>query len=300
MVGMSRQRETAAVLHDGSVVPVQIRGSGPALLVPVRVEPYDPSTAATMALWGADPDLGESLVAGLEATHQVITCDYEGHRMAHPAVSTLTPENLVGDLLAIADAAGADRFAYYGYSWLALAGLQLAVRSQRLTALAMGGFPPVDGPYAAMLAVTRAAHAEAVAQVIRAATAPPGEVVPEEVAPGDWDAATIQVDPDQTQQFVTLYEHLQDFDDAGVAASLTMPRLTFAGSEDTIVYSPKWGDATVEIAGPIARHRSRLVEQGWRVRLLQGLEHIGAMNSSNALPVLRDWLDSISGLADPA
>ena len=87
--------------------------------------------------------------------------------MAHPAPDTLTPANVAADLLAIADAAGADTFAYYGYSWLALAGLQLAVRTDRLWALAMGGFPPLDGPYQSMLSVTRSAHrmaSEAAAQ----------------------------------------------------------------------------------------------------------------------------------------
>jgi hypothetical protein len=57
----------------------------------------------------------------------------------------------------VADAAGAARFAWYGYSWLALAGLQLAIRTDRLTALAMG-WPPLGGPYAEMLRVTIATH----------------------------------------------------------------------------------------------------------------------------------------------
>jgi pimeloyl-ACP methyl ester carboxylesterase len=70
--------------------------------------------------------------------------------MSNPAVDGLTPESVASDLLAIADASGADRFAYYGYSWLALAGLQLALRTDRLWALAMGGYPPLDGPYRAM------------------------------------------------------------------------------------------------------------------------------------------------------
>ena len=89
--------------------------------------------------------------------------------MANPAPGTLTPDALAADALAIADAAGAGTFAWYGYSWLALTGLQVALRTDRLWALAMGGYPPVDGPYAAMLDVTRAAHALSVA----AAASPP-------------------------------------------------------------------------------------------------------------------------------
>ncbi len=78
--------------------------------------------------------------------------------MASPAPDTLTPDNIASDILAVANSAGIDQFAYYGYSWLALCGLQLALRTDRLTALVMGGFPPVDGPYKAMLQVTEATH----------------------------------------------------------------------------------------------------------------------------------------------
>jgi pimeloyl-ACP methyl ester carboxylesterase len=55
------------------------------------------------------------------------------------------------DYLAVAGAAGAARFTYYGYSWGCVTGLQLALRTDRLDALACGGFPVIDGPYAEML-----------------------------------------------------------------------------------------------------------------------------------------------------
>lgn len=101
--------------------------------------------------------------------------------LAHPAPQTLSPGNIAKDLLALADAAGVDRFAYYGYSWLALCGLQLALRTDRLRALAMGGFPPLEGPYRSMLAVTRAAHAMSVEK----AGEPAGPVP--EPEPPEWE-----------------------------------------------------------------------------------------------------------------
>src|SRR5215218_412272 len=170
--------------------------------------------------------------------------------MATPAPEALTPDTLAADLVAIADAAGADRFAYYGYSWLALAGLQLAIRTDRLWALAMGGYPPVDGPYKSMLAVTRAAHEKALAP------APPPPI--EEVDPGDWDSAGVGAGPEVTRQFVTLYERLQDFDDRSAALGLRIPRLAFAGSEDDIPYGEGWGDTVVRIADPLTRTRAEL------------------------------------------
>ncbi|WP_457965904.1 alpha/beta hydrolase [Arthrobacter sp. D1-29] len=279
-----------AVLHDGSVIPVTLQGDGPALLLPVRLEPYAPAEAETMRKWGGDPELGPVLVAGLSASNRVIAADYEGHRMAHPAPDSLTPDHLAADLLAIADAAGAESFGYYGYygySWLALSGLQLALRTDRLGALVMGGFPPLEGPYQSMLTVTRAAH-------VMSTQAPhPSSVSVAEAEPGDWDSAAVQTTPMQTGQFVTLYEALQDFDDSAARLPRGLPRLAFAGAEDTIDYSPQWGGVRVNIGEPLARHESELRETGWDVRVLPGLDHLGAMHSSVVLPILKDWLPKV-------
>jgi pimeloyl-ACP methyl ester carboxylesterase len=280
--------ETAeAVLHDGSTILVTIQGAGPALLLPARLEPPTPAEAETMRLWGGDPDLGPTLVKGLAAKNRVIAADYEGHRMAHPAPHTLTPGNVAADFLAIADAADADVFAYYGYSWLALSGLQLAIRTDRLRALAMGGYPPVDGPYNSMLAVTRAAHAMSM-------QGPAQEGIPViEAEPGDWDAVPVQTNEEQTQQFVTLYEELQDFDDSALTVPPALPRLAFAGAEDRIDYGPQWGNVQVRIGEPLATHRAALIEAGWDVEVLPGLDHLGAMHSSVVLPLLTGWLQKV-------
>ena len=274
--------KAAAVLHDGSSIPITICGRGPALLLPLPLAGHTPEEAAMIRQWGGDPDLGPNLVNGLSETNRIIAVDYEAHRMAHPAPETLTPDNVTADLLAVADAARAHTFAYYGYSWLALCGLQLAIRTDRLGALVMGGFPPMEGPYAAMLAVTRAAHQAAVAPE----PAPPLA----EVEPGDWDSAPIQADPDQTRQFLTLYEALQDFDDAAAPVPAGLPRLAFAGAGDNIDYSPTWGGVRVGIGEPLARHEQELVKAGWDVQVLPGLDHLGAMQSQVVLPLLKAWL----------
>ena len=281
----------AAVLHDGTTIRITVHGDGPALLVPARLEPHPPAEAETMRLWGGDPDLGPNLVNGLAGSNRVIVADYEGHRMAHPAPETLTPANVAADLLAIADAAGADVFGYYGYSWLALSGLQLAIRTDRLRVLAMGGFPPLEGPYRSMLAVTRAAHSASISQE----TDPGTPAI--EAEPGDWDSAGIQTDPAQTQQFVTLYEALQDFDDFAAAIRQDLPRLAFAGAEDRIDYGPKWGGVQVRIGDPLVEHRTELIEAGWDVQILPGLDHLGAMQSSVVLPILSGWLRKVGWAA---
>ncbi len=121
-----------------------------------------------------------------------------------------------------------------------------------------------------------------------------------EPEPGDWDSVSVQTTVAQTQQFVTLYEALQDFDDAAAVLSPdrpgavrlppTVPGLAFAGAEDHIDYKPVWGGVRVAIGEPLARHQGALAEAGWDVRILPGLDHMGAMHSAVVLPILTDWL----------
>jgi pimeloyl-ACP methyl ester carboxylesterase len=272
-----------AHLHDGATLEVEVRGEGPALLLPVSTAIPDEAIAEQLRAWGGDPALGHGLATGLaEAGYRVITADYEGHLGDHPKPSTLTADALAADLLAIADAAGADRFGYYGYSWLALAGLQLAIRTDRLTALAMGGYPPLGGPYAAMLTVTRATYAEALAN----ADAPRPSV---EVEPGDWDSAPTTQSPPLVQQYVTLYESLDGFDERASLAGLAVPRLAFAGMDDEIVYGPRWDNAVVSIGPALAANRDELTGLGWTVELVPG-DHLAAMHAARVLPVLTGWL----------
>lgn len=297
-----------AKLHDGSSIEVEVHGTGPTVLLPVNPRPAEGAQADGMRKWGMDPALGRSLIEGLSDAFQVVAFDYEGHLMATPRADTLTPATITADLLAVADAVGADRFAYYGYSWLALSGLQLAIRTDRLSALVMGGFPPMDGPYAGMLKVTMATHEMAVA----AASTPQAQQAPGDQtwaaqasddqawgdqAAGDFDWSTVEVtltEP-QTRQFATLYQALQDFDDRTAQPQVTCPRLCFAGSADEISYGERWGDVHVSLAGPIINHRTELEALGWDVRVLDGLDHTQAMQPTHVLPILRPWLLSQTG-----
>jgi len=274
-----------ARLHDGATLDVTVLGDGPAVLLPVSLTVIDGDAAERMRAWGADPGLGHNLATGLaDAGLRVIAADYEGHLAQHPKPRTLDADAVAGDLLAIADAAEVDRFAYYGYSWLALVGLQLAIRTDRLTALAMGGFPPLDGPYASMLTVTRAAHRMALANLgqQREPAAP--------IEPGDWEAAEVTATPDQTQQYVTLYESLKEFDESAAIDELDIPRLAFAGAADNITYDAKWDDAYVPIGDALQRNRDELVRRGWTVEILPAVDHIGAMQATTVLPILTPWL----------
>ena len=64
------------------------------------------------------------------------------------------------------------------------------------------------------------------------------------------------------------------------------------GSADEIQYGKSWGDVHVSLAGPIVRGRAQLEDLGWDVRVLDGLDHVQAMQATQVLPILRSWLAS--------
>jgi pimeloyl-ACP methyl ester carboxylesterase len=286
-----------ARLHDGATIDVEVAGAGPALLIPVNPVPVEGQRAAELRQWGVDPALGRTLMDGLSDLARVVAFDYEGHVQAMPKPGTLTPDNLVADFHAVADAAGADRFAYYGYSWLGLAGIQLAVRSPRLAGLAIGGFPPIDGPYREMLEVTRAAHRMATEPAAAPASSEPAAEWNGNPDDYDWDSAPFTLTADQTRQFVTLYEALDGFDDRAAQARITCPRLCFAGSRDDIDYGERWGNVRVEIGSRVVANRAELERLGWTVQVLDGMDHTQAMQPTAVLPVLRPWLAEALALA---
>jgi pimeloyl-ACP methyl ester carboxylesterase len=275
-------------LHDGSAIDMEVHGNGPTVLLPVNPRPVEGPQADEMRKWGADPALGRSLIEGLSDASRVVAFDYEGHVLRVPKPDTLTPANVASDLLAVANAVGADRFVYYGYSWLALSGLQLAIRTDRLSALIMGGFPPIDGPYAEMLRVTTAAHDMSSSAHRTAKTSPTSDEP-------DWSSVEVSMTEAQTRQFVTLYRALQGFDDRAAQTQITCPRLCFVGSADEIEYGERWGGVRVSLAGPIVNRRAELEALGWEVQVLDGLDHTQAMQAVHVLPILRPWLASKVG-----
>jgi hypothetical protein len=97
----------------------------------------------------------------------------------------------------------------------------------------------------------------------------------------------------QTQQFVTLYQALQGFDDHAAQAQISCPRLCFVGSADEIEYGENWGNVFVSLAGPIIRERAQLEALGWGVRVLSGLDHMQAMQAAQVVPLLRSMADRI-------
>ncbi|MFI5913118.1 alpha/beta fold hydrolase [Dactylosporangium sp. NPDC051541] len=265
-------------LHDGATIDAEIHGRGPVVLLPVNPTPIEGPAADELRRWGGDPAHGRTLVDGLADRCTVVAFDYEGHVLADPKPDTLTADTICADVLAVADAAGADRFAFYGYSWTALSGLQLAARTDRITALAMGGWPPLGAPYQGMLQVTTATHAMAAdPPATRAQTG------------NAWADAEFTMSEPQTRQFMHLYQGLQDFDERAALARIGCPRLCLMGGADTIDYVEPWGGTTIDLATPVRVHQAELERLGWEVHVLDNLDHMQTMQAATVLPMLKPF-----------
>ncbi|WP_339248248.1 alpha/beta hydrolase [Paenibacillus sp. FSL F4-0243] len=277
-------------LTNHSAIEVGLTGGSdrPTIMLPIAKKSVYNQEAENLKLWGVDPELGKHFVEGLADTFQVLYFDYEGHLFQHP-VDNLTVDHIVKDLLLIADEMNVKSFSYYGYSWLALIGLQLAIRTNRLESLVMGGFPPYNGPYQEMLIVTQKTHTQAlnnqneVAEKSSIETENPDEI--------DWDNIKVSMDTRVTAQFVALYESLTAFDDRSIHHLLSLPKLAFAGENDTIVYGENFGNVTVDIAGILKKNTTKLCDLGWDVEVLTGsqMDHTKAMQPAVVIPLIKPW-----------
>src|SRR5579862_2199047 len=177
--------------------------------------------------------------------YRVLVMDYPnlgadiGRSRPIPA-DELTSERVCSDFLAVADAAKFGRFIWWGFSWGGVVGLQLASRSDRVSALICGAWPPLGAPYADMLRVAR----EAVAS-----------------RPPDFDLPA--------DQFVTFYESLQSWQETEAIKRIKCPAMAFVGSEDEV---HRVG-VTIRLAATVREHRRQLEEQGWHVVEIAGRDH---------------------------
>ena len=98
-------------------------------------EPSSPGIVLVHSL-GANRSIWRSLAASLASSHRVITLDLRGHGASPVPAGPYSLDELAGDVLGVADAAGLSRFRFCGISLGGLVGLHLAARHpERVEAL---------------------------------------------------------------------------------------------------------------------------------------------------------------------
>lgn len=220
-----------------------------------------------------------SWIDGLKADFRLLLADYPRGIGQTPNALGLdySPEIAVEEVCRIADAAGAGRFGWVGYSFGAALGVQLACRRpERVAALACGGFPPLNAPFERMLEITTD--------------------MAKNPLPG-WP----QDQENMLYQSVGFYRPLPSWPEREEVAKLQMPRMAFMGTEDR-------GDGLPEqymtpLADPLRAAEPELLELGWEIAWLEGMNHLGAIAPSASLPLVRSFfrkaLDTRSSQLSP-
>ena len=275
---MNRRRfvQVSATFAAGAVLP-SCRGAGAS---PIYFEVHGPDDGVPlflgfplMASYGEifGPDQAVAVKDGyldlLTDRYRVLLVDYPNvGRTRVPSPGEMTPDRVYSDLLAVADAAGFDRFAYCGHLWGAINGLMLASRSDRVSALICGTWPPLGAPYPDMLRGVEMQLAE-----------PPPH------------AMVILRNPGQYAQWRTFYRGMQDWSEEHVAAAITCPRLALIGSnaESAVAGIP------LRLVERLRETRSRLQSMGWMVREIPGANTAAILDPAVMAPEMRAFLEDI-------
>ncbi len=279
----------AAVLDDGSQLNLCLQGNGIPLLVPSAAP--GPGSTDCLLLQGPTAEL----IDGLAEHATVIAFDYEAHRLEHPRSTTLTLDTVARDMLAIADSVGAEEFAYLGHSWLALVGPHLASVTNRVQAIAMGGFPPLHPPLTELLDLAIRNHRTAIAWHHR----PLGGEEHRRPSSTRWPSGDARrYSSSQARQFVTFFDDAQGTPSLARAQilSLSVPRLCFVEDGDAL---PGPMDQRVPVKEHVLGARRVLEQAGWEVAVLDARPDGGEPRAGTALDVLLPWLASAAPPRQP-
>jgi pimeloyl-ACP methyl ester carboxylesterase len=176
---------------------------------------------------------------------------------------SFTADRVVDDYLAVATAAWGPtrKFAIAGYSWGGNSSLLLATRTDRLSAVAVGGWPALQGPWATMLQISQELG---------------------------------------SAMYTRYYETLQKWNDTRYESKLVrgikIPRLNYVDVND---HGKTFGQSFSTSANMIElfrRNRSTLEAWGWDTAEVDGAVadeygHTGGIRPDIACPVLRSFLD---------
>jgi pimeloyl-ACP methyl ester carboxylesterase len=249
--------------HDpGSGVHFEVHGEGVPLVLGF------PHLASFREVFGpAAAPVWQAWLDGLTDRYRVLVMDYPNIGKSHvPLPGEMTVERVCADMLSVASAVGFDRFAWVGYTWGAVVGLQLAARSPRVSGLVVGGWSPIGAQYDDMLHAVRLPPTPHAMAVLR-------------------DAA-------QYAQWTTFYESLTGMDEREILARIRCPALVYNGAnaEPDVAGGVRY----LRIARTNRLQRLELERMGWVVEEIPNADNNVLMQPDRVLPVVRRFLDGLS------
>ena len=253
-------------LDDKSGVYYEVHGEGEPLFLAF------PVMASYAEIFGESASvIKEGFLAALCQDYKVLLTDYPsiGKSRDIPP-NELTADRACQDLLSVAEAAGFERFTYWGYAWGAAVGLQLAARTDRLSALVVGAWPPLGAAYAEILRASQVRMHD-----------PPKEV------------QVVLRYPGQYAQWATFYGSVQGFQEMDALNRLECPRFAFAGAEGDV----ETGGEHIRNASLLIEHKDTLESMGWRVALIPGKAHAVGLEPEVVVPFVRSFLDNALGVS---
>jgi len=246
--------------HENSGVYYEVHGAGIPLLLGF------PILASHAEVFGTEAGaIRDRFLASLTDRYRVLLLDYPSiGRSADIAPQQLTIQRVCEDLLAVATAADFEHFIYWGYSWGAAVGLQLSARTDRLSGLVMGGWPPLGGQYGDVLAAAEEQIDD-----------PPPEV------------QVVLRSPAQYAQWSHFYRSYGDWSEERALRQLTIPRMAYAGALGDVMA----GSHLIRNASILRARKAELEAQGWRVELIPDADHSVGLQPDIVVPLVRRFLD---------
>ena len=203
-------------------------------------------------------------IEGMKKDFFLITADYPRGigRSRNPPGLTFNPDVAVQECECVADAVGVDRFGWVGYSFGGAIGVQLACRTDRVAALAVGGFPPLAAPFQLLV--------EILTDAAKSRTRPD----PSFDASIFWTA-------------VGFYEPLVAWPERQEVGRLAMPRLAFMGDRDSAQGLP--GMRSAPLAESLRATEEDLRSLGWQISWLRGHDHASTIRPEVSLPLVQQF-----------
>jgi pimeloyl-ACP methyl ester carboxylesterase len=244
-----------AKTRTGERIYYEVTGpeDGPALFLAVPVY-------ATTRLWT------DAYLSYFTDKYRVLVADYphNGRSDGIKNPSQFTAARVCDDYLSVATAAwGSSRkFALAGYSWGGNSSLVAATRTKRLSAVAVGGWPALGGPWRRLLEMSRDLNSKI---------------------------------------YVTYYESLQRWTDIKQEGkdikALRLPRLNYVDANDHGKFLGQSHATSASMIGPFRQHRETLNAWGWDTVEVDGgvageYGHTGGIRPDVACPVIRSFLDA--------